>query len=298
MSKHIHLGAVTLLYFISSSSATILNKLIVTRYNFRMHLLLVCVQSFLIALMMPICRMVAISTITLRNILKWLPISILLTLMMVTNIKLIDIFPLNLMTLYKNGSIVIIALIEMYFFESTISPLQYVSLGMITMSAYSGSFSAQVSFDRYLWVSGNLASTAAYAIYLRRVLLRSEGLEDGATRRNKVCRESTFFTNLLSIPLLGTLSFFIDNFKTEYLDARLWVVILFSAVTALFTSFSTAWTLQTFTSTTLCTMGAVNKLILVACGFLLLKEKADPLRIVSIGFGIAGGFLYAISSKK
>lgn len=299
MNGQTEAALLTLVYFTASTSTTLLNKIIISNFKFNMHLLLIFIQSGLIAIMMWVSGNIMNISINLKRISRWLTVTMILVAMMVTNLKLVYYFPVNLITLYKNASIIIVALIEWQIFDSKLTILQYVSFILITISAYGGKLNDKTELIGYIWMVANIASTAGYTLYLRWTLKKiNEENREEEKQRHKTRLESVFYTNLLSLPFTLILIPITEKFNIPNYDSKVWVLVLLSAVAAFFTSYSTAWTLELFSSTALCTMGAINKLLLALSGIIILKEEAGLTRIISLLIGIGGGFLYALATRK
>lgn len=288
MIKFLQKLLVLVLYFISSVATVLINKVIIGTYSFSMHYFLIVVQSAVIITVVLIYYSISSHRPDMNNIKKWYVASILLTAMIFTNIKAMFYFPVTLFTLYKNLSILLMAFLELKFFNKKITLNGFISLFMIVLSSYAVNVSEKVVPVGYFWMIANIISTTAYILYLKKMLVF-----DQVSRL-----ESVFFTNLLSIPILGVLSFLFDpvNFMTD--SKMVWVFVVISSVCAFLTAFSTAWTLKTISSTALCVIGALNKLLLSVGGFTIFHEHAGFLKVLSLFTGLFASALYSYDSIK
>lgn len=288
MKKYIEKAAILLLYFTSSVSTTIINKLVVSVYMFPMHYFFILAQSLIITAIIAISHPAICKNMTFKRIQKWAITSFLLTLMIFTNMKTLYYFPVTLFTLYKNLAIVPTAFLELHLFEKKITICGYICFFLIIASSYTAHITDHISLPGYIWMAANISSTTIYMLYLKKLM----------TQREASRLESVFYTNLLSIPILAVLSITFDpvNFM---LDRRImWALIVFSSLCALITSFSTAWALEAISTTAVSMLGALNKLVLSVGGLAIFKEKPGLVKMLSLAVGIFASALYSYDSIK
>lgn len=275
--------------YLSSSTATLdLNKYLVSVLDFKMHYGLIIVQSLIIVTIIQIQLLTSMVTIRYSNINKWWITSALLAVMMLSNMKAVFHIPLALFTLYKNMAIVLVAALEYYFFDHPITIISIISFMLMIGSSVFGNTIEKLKPLGYIWMSVNLVSTAAYVLYLKKLIAI-----DMSTRT-----ESVFFSNLLSIPILLGLSLKFDDFVVPTMTTGLVVSVLLSGVVAYLTSFSTAWSMKSLSSTSYSMLGAMNKLIVSASGFLLFDEKYEVSKMLALLTGILAGMLYSLDPTK
>lgn len=144
----------------------------------------------------------------------WLPVSLLLVAMIYTGSKRFDLYHYSyhsfidfghslqyltvaMFTVFKNITIVFIALSERRLFHSIITPLMWSSFALIIASSIIGAAN-DLTFNLrgYTWMTINCAVSAAYILYMR-LCIRKVGFEDF---------DSVYFNNALAIPILLTLS--------------------------------------------------------------------------------------------
>ncbi|KAM0681640.1 GDP-mannose transporter into the lumen of the Golgi [Glugoides intestinalis] len=277
------------LYLTASTAVSGLNKFIITSLNFQMHYFLIILQSTLIVFIVLAQSLVMKVSLRYSTINRWWITSILLATMMFTGMKAIFYIPLSLFTLYKNFSIVLTALLEMYFFNLGITMIGWVSFFMMITSSFYANTVDAIDHTGHYWMIANVFSTSAYVLYLKKLMVL-----DMSTRT-----ESVFFTNLLSIPILSVLSLKFDQFEVP--DANITILatcIILSSIAAYFTSFSTAWSMKILSSTSYSMLGSMNKLIISASGFLIFQEKIEKVKLISIMVGIFSGMIYSLDSIK
>ncbi|KAL6122835.1 hypothetical protein NUSPORA_00094 [Nucleospora cyclopteri] len=281
-------SSVIFLYFCSSVLTTIVNKQLIYTYNFPHHYLLIIIQSGIVTVFCLASIFLIKAKVKYSNIRHWLLTSIFLTLMIISNMKSIFYFDVSLYTLYKNTSIILVALLEFYFFKKPIKITGYFSFLLMIISSWTADLSNTKNFYGCLWMLLNIFSTAAYVLYLKFIMINI------GTRI-----ESVLFTNMLSIPLLTICTFVFDDFQQKIAVSPIIIFcIILSSVFAFLTAFSTAWTLQIISSTAYCMLGALNKVLLSFFSIFYFNESKNVVKIVSIFIGILGGFFYSYDSLK
>lgn len=275
--------------YLASSAATFdLNKYIISTLNFKMHYLLIIAQSILIVSIILAQSLCSKVSFRYSSINKWWITSALLTVMMFTNMKALYYIPLSLFTLYKNSSIILIAILELYFFGKSITVLGCFSFVLMISSSLFGNTVDNIEVAGYYWMAANVISTAAYVLYLKKLMVI-----DMSTRT-----ESVFFTNLLSIPTLFVFSVLFDPIEIPEMTLQLLASVVASGVAAYFTSFSTAWSMKVLSSTSYSMLGAMNKLIVSASGFLIFDENFEKVKILALLVGILSGMIYSLDSVR
>lgn len=276
------------LYLFSSTATFDLNKYIITVFDLKMHYMLIALQSILIVAIILMQSLFTISPFHYRNIHRWWVASGLLTIMMFTGLKAVYYVPLSLFTIYKNISIILVAILEWYFFGVAITVIGFISFILMILSPFFGSTVDVVKPLGYFWMLLNIVSTAAYVIYIKKMMT-----VDMSSRT-----ESVFFTNLLSIPILLLFSLIFDPIKMPEITSGLVISIVSSAMMAYCTSFSTAWSMQVLSSTSYTMLGAMNKLIVSASGVLVFNEKFEMVKIIALLVGILSGTIYSLDSIR
>jgi len=275
--------------YLSSSAATFdLNKYIISVLDFKMHYLLILIQSLIIVGIILVQSIFSLATFRYSNVNRWWMMAVLLAAMMLTNMKALYYMPLSLFTLYKNTTIVLIAVLEFYLFAHPITAVGILSFILMIGSSVFGNTIEKIPLVGYGWMVANVLSTAAYVLYLKKLMV-----VDMVTRT-----ESVFFSNLLSVPMLLVLSLRFDGFEALSLTPGLVASVGVSGMMAYLVSFSTAWSVKSLSSTSYSMLGAMNKLIVSASGFLIFDEKYEVMKMVALLIGILAGMLYSIDSIR
>ncbi|AFN82624.1 nucleotide-sugar transporter [Encephalitozoon romaleae SJ-2008] len=290
MKKPIEELMASLTYLFSSIITTLSNKYILSNLGFKMQYLLVAAQSFTIVMGLLVLRGMRLIEFKLTNFRKWMIPSLLLTVMIFSGSKSLYYLPISLYTLFKNSSIVVVALLEQYLFEKRIGALSYLSFILMIISSYTGNSSDVILSIGYAWILINILSTTAYVLSLKVVV----------DMNSKAKTESVYYSNLISLPILTFLSIFFDEKDASVFGFKVFIWILISSLCAFFTSFSTAWTLNVLSSTALSMIGALNKSLGSFAGIFVLGEIINAQKILSLLLGSLASAIYSydISFRK
>ena len=237
----------------------------------------------------------------------------LLVIMIYTSSKAVQHLPVAVFTIFKNISIILIAMGDVRWFDGRMTPLMLISFALIIGSAVLGGI-ADLTFNirGYLWMLSNCLASAAFVLYMRGAI-RSVGFADFDT---------VLYNNALSVPLLLLASAVSESWRIKSFDivdstsSPVWLALLIavSAVATFFISFGSAWSIRVSSSTTYrygfinlacvsliiqlyphpsflplsCSMvGALNKLPVAVSGMLLFptERNVSLLNILSIVLG-------------
>ncbi|KAH9411843.1 hypothetical protein HK407_03g05950 [Ordospora pajunii] len=270
-------------YLLSSMATTIINKYILSDLQFEMQYLLVMLQSLAIVCSLLFLRRIGAVDFELTRFRKWLLPSLLLTVMIFSGSKSLYYLPISIYTLFKNSSIVITALLEKRLFNRRISSLAYASFMLMIGSSYIGDYSEAILATGYAWMLINILSTTAYVLSLK-VAIDTD---------SKAKTESVYYSSLVSLPILAPLSFVFDGKSSKGISIGVLAWVFVSSVCAFFTSFSTAWTLNVLSSTTLGMLGALNKSIGSFLGIIVLNESINTWKVFSLMLGSVSVAMYS-----
>ncbi|KAI5148970.1 GDP-mannose transporter [Enteropsectra breve] len=285
MQKYLKTHAICTAYFIFSSLTSVLNKIICVKLSFQWHNLLIALQSAIITTLVLIYGQGTSIEISAKRCKKWSVAALLLSLMMLSNVKCLFYLPLTVFTLFKNISVILLALLEIRYFDKKVGILGFTSFALMVGSSYTGKMFDSFSLYGYYWMAINTAATTLYVFYLK------HKMSDASSN----VHESVFYTNLIAIPFIGALSIAGDP-KYEFggLSKLVLPLIFISSASALCTSLFTALILKVLSGTTLSMMGAINKVILSISGVFVFREQFSPLKILSVAIGILAGILYSL----
>lgn len=115
-----------------------------------------------------------------------------------------------------------------------------------------------------------------------------------------------FYNNVLSIPILVAASLFIENWSSENIDrnfpaaqrTNLMMAMVFSGLSSVFISYTSAWCVRVTSSTTYSMVGALNKLPIAVSGLIFFDAPITIPSVSAIGVGFISGIVYALAKVK
>ncbi|KAI3450050.1 hypothetical protein Pfo_006715 [Paulownia fortunei] len=293
-----------LAYCFSSCSMILVNKYVLSSYDFNAGISLMLYQNFVSVVIVSILHFLGIITtepLTWRLIKVWLPVNIIFVGMLVTSMFSLKFINVAMVTVLKNVTNVITAVGEMYLFNKHHDNRVWAALFLMIVSAISGGIT-DLSFHAigYTWQFINCFLTASYSLMLRRVM-------DTAKQVTKSGDLNEFsmvmLNNTLSLPL-GILLIFVFN-EIDYLSQTpllrlptFWLVMTFSGLLGLAISFTSMWFLHQTGATTYSLVGSLNKIPLSVAGIFLFKVPTSLENSASIFFGLLAGVLFARAKMR
>ncbi|KAK6924252.1 Sugar phosphate transporter domain [Dillenia turbinata] len=189
-------------YCFSSCSMILVNKFVLSSYNFNAGISLMLYQNFVAVMIVSILsyfEIISTEPLTWRLIKVWLPVNVIFVGMLVTSMFSLKYINVAMVTILKNVTNVITAVGEMYLFNKYHDNQVWAALFLMIISAISGGIT-DLSFHAvgYMWQILNCFLTASYSLTLRRVM-------DTAKQATKSGNLSEFsmvlLNNTLSLPL-------------------------------------------------------------------------------------------------
>ncbi|XP_078434158.1 golgi nucleotide sugar transporter 1 isoform X2 [Wolffia australiana] len=293
-----------LLYCLSSCSMILVNKLVLSTYEFNAGISLMLYQNFVsVVLVLILRRMDIISTepLTWKLIRVWFPVNLIFVGMLITSMFSLKYINVAMVTILKNVTNVITAVGEMYLFKKHHGGKVWASLSLMIVSAVSGGVT-DLAFHGvgYAWQILNCFLTASYSLTLRRVMDTAKQVTKSGSLNEF---SMVLLNNSLSLPL-GLLLVFIFG-EVDYLSKTpllkmpmFWFVITCSGFLGLAISFTSMWFLHQTGATTYSLVGSLNKIPLSLAGILLFKVPTSLQNFLSIIFGLLAGILFARAKIK
>lgn len=135
---------------------------------------------------------------------EWFPISILLVLMIYTATKSLQYLSIGIFTVFKNLTIILVAIFERKIFGIRLSWLKWASFITIVGSSVIGGF-ADLNFNwkGYCWMIINCLSSAMYGLGMRLVIKKVQFKDF----------DSVYFNNVLALPIIFIASIVLEDWK-------------------------------------------------------------------------------------
>ncbi|KAL4610222.1 hypothetical protein ACB092_08G036000 [Castanea dentata] len=286
-------------YCISSCSMILLNKVVLSGYNFNAGISLMFYQnliSSLVVVLLGLCRVVSVEKLNWKLIRVWIPVNVIFIGMLVSGMYSLKYINIAMVTILKNMTNILTAIGELYIFRKHQNQKVWTAMFLMIISAVSGGIT-DLSFDPvgYAWQIMNCILTASYSLTLRRVMDEAKK----STRSGSLNEVSmVLLNNLLSLPfaifliiMFGEWEYVINADVTK--SPMFWVVATASGFLGLAISFTSMWFLQQTSPTTYSLVGSLNKIPISIAGLVLFKVPLSLPNCFSILFGLFAGVFFA-----
>nr|XP_023873309.1 GDP-mannose transporter GONST2-like [Quercus suber]XP_023873310.1 GDP-mannose transporter GONST2-like [Quercus suber]POE84763.1 gdp-mannose transporter gonst2 [Quercus suber] len=286
-------------YCISSCSMILLNKVVLSGYNFNAGISLMFYQnliSSLVVVLLGLCRVVSVEKLNWKLIRVWIPVNVIFIGMLLSGMYSLKYLNIAMVTILKNMTNILTAIGELYIFRKHQNQKVWTAMFLMIISAVSGGIT-DLSFDAvgYAWQIMNCILTASYSLTLRRVMDEAKK----STRSGSLNEVSmVLLNNLLSLPfaifliiLFGEWEYVINVDVTK--SPMFWVVATASGFLGLAISFTSMWFLQQTSPTSYSLVGSLNKIPISIAGLVLFKVPISLPNCFSILFGLFAGVFFA-----
>ncbi|XP_037436945.1 GDP-mannose transporter GONST1-like [Triticum dicoccoides] len=286
-------------YCIASCSMILLNKVVLSSYNFSAGISLMLYQnliSVVILVALEFFAVISTEELTWKLIKVWIPVNLIFVGMLVTGMYSLKYINVAMVTILKNITNILTAVGELYVFRKCQNKQVWAALCMMIISAVSGGMT-DLSFHLigYAWQILNCFLTAAYSLTLRRLMdTAKQSTKSGSL--NEV--SMVLLNNALSIPFAVILIIVFNEweyvYQTEVIrEPMFWFFATASGLLGLAISFSSVWFLQETGPTTYSLVGSLNKIPISVAGVLLFNVPVSVENLFSIVFGLFAGIFFA-----
>ena len=115
-----------------------------------------------------------------------------------------------------------------------------------------------------------------------------------------------FYNNLRTIPILLVCSVVVEDWSTANIaknfppETRNYVIMamIFSGLSSVFISYTSAWCVRVTSSTTYSMVGALNKLPIAVSGLIFFDAPVTFPSVSAIGVGFVSGIVYAVAKVR
>lgn len=115
-----------------------------------------------------------------------------------------------------------------------------------------------------------------------------------------------FYNNVLSIPILLVSSLLLENWSSANLEInfpplqknRIILAMIFSGLSSVFISYTSAWCVRVTSSTTYSMVGSLNKLPIALSGLIFFDAPITLPSVSAIGVGFVSGIVYTLAKVK
>lgn len=293
-----------LAYCVSSCSMILVNKFVLSSYNFNAGIFLMLYQNFvsvIIVMALSLMGLITTEPLTLRLIKVWFPVNVIFVGMLITSMFSLKYINVAMVTVLKNVTNVITAVGEMYLFSKHHDNRVWLALFLMIISAVSGGIT-DLSFNAvgYAWQIANCFLTASYSLTLRKTMDTAKQVTQSGNLNEF---SMVLLNNTLSLPLGLILSFAFNEIDYLYNTPLLqlpsfWMVMTLSGLLGLAISFTSMWFLHQTGATTYSLVGSLNKIPLSIAGIVLFHVPTSLQNSASILFGLVAGVVFARAKMR
>lgn len=286
-------------YCISSCGMILLNKVVLSSYNFNAGVSLMFYQNLIASLVVMVLGLsgaVSVEKLNWKLIRVWIPVNLIFIGMLVSGMYSLKHVNIAMVTILKNVTNILTAIGELYIFRKRQNQKVWTAMLFMIISAISSGIT-DLSFSAvgYAWQIMNCILTASYSLTLRRVMDTAKH----STRSGSLNEISmVLLNNLLSLPFAIFLIILFDEW-TYLMNVDVirmpvfWVVATASGFIGLAISFTSMWFLHQTGPTTYSLVGSLNKIPISIAGLVLFKVPLSLTNFFSILFGLFAGILFA-----
>jgi len=238
--------------------------------------------------------------------------------MIYTGSKAIQYLSIPVYTIFKNITIILIAYGEVIWFGGSVTGMALFSFSLMVassviaawadiqhaMTSYgtkaAGSEAASEKLSTlnagYLWVLFNCFCSAAYVLGMRK-RIKLTNFKDFDTM---------YYNNLLSIPILFLASLIFEDWSSININLnfppahrnQIVAAMVFSGLSSVFISYTSAWCVRVTSSTTYSMVGALNKLPIAVSGLVFFDAPVTIPSVSAIGLGFVSGIVYTVAKVR
>ncbi|KNA21057.1 hypothetical protein SOVF_046740 isoform A [Spinacia oleracea] len=286
-------------YCFSSCSMILLNKVVLSTYNFNAGISLMFYQNLIstvIVVVLSICGFVSVEKFSWKLVRVWLPVNTIFVGMLVSGMYSLKYINVAMLTILKNVTNIITAVGDYYLFRRHQNQKVWTAMFLMIISAVTGGVT-DLSFDAtgYAWQLINCVLTASYSLTLRMVMEKAKQLTKSGSL-NEV--SMVLLNNSLSLPFGLILILMFDEWSyvrnaNVITMPMFWAAATLSGLLGLAISFTSMWFLGQTSPTTYSLVGSLNKIPISLAGLLLFNVPLSVPNLFSILFGLFAGVFFA-----
>jgi GDP-mannose transporter len=219
----------------------------------------------------------------------WVIPNILYVFMLSTSVFVLQYLNVHMVTVFKNITLILIALGDSYFFNAKNGPLVQVALGLMFLgSLLAGITDLEFNPVGYFWMAMHILSQAAYVLYVRKVKKSINMPEE----------QMVYYNNLLSLPFFLILAFLNGEYERaensdSWEDNGFLIVWVVSGLMGMFISLASFYCMNIAGPTTFAIVGSINKIPLTILGIFIFHVQLDWKNVTSVSFAIVAATIYS-----
>lgn len=284
----------TIIWSVCSISMILVNKLILTTFNFQFNILLLLYQNGLCVAVMYFARalsLVEFESLDWEKSKHWFPLDVSFVLMLYTGTFSLKYLSVPMVTVFKNSNNIVITFFDFLIYGNLISKGTMASLALMLVAAFLASVEdLEFSLVGYIWTLLNCLTNTAFVLYMPRAMSKSKLSPLGRV----------YYNNLLSLPLLVVLDLFTFNdiwiVSTQGMSrwtTNLHLLLFISGLVGFALSASAFHCMQHTSPTTYALVGSINKIPLTVLGVMLFNTVLTGAGTIYVGLSLVAAAIFA-----
>ena len=306
ISKHINIKLVLtlLLYCVSGSLLTLVNKLAIIAFPFT-NILLILQNGVAVILLLIHFHFFPLESESLpplnMNILKiWIPVVLLFVTMLTSSLFALFYVSVPTLIVIRNLSTLAVAFLEYLTLGNRINALSIATLfGMIIGAIFYAMHDLTFSIKGYAWLCVNIIGTSLYQVYVKKVVHMPIMKDHGAI-------VMSYYNNLISLPILVVLACILNEskhlfeyFQSIYLpEIKSICVVILSSLFGFLLSTSAFALNKLISPTSIMVANNVNKVSLILLSEVFVQSTLDITASIGAIFVLFCGWLYTQTKKQ
>ena len=290
-----------LLYCISGSLLTLVNKLAIVAFPFPNMLLVLQNGATVILLVMSFVHASTVIPPLSMAILKvWIPVVLLFVTMLISSLFALVYVSVPTVIVIRNLSTLSVAVLEYFLLNTAIDYLSVATLfGMLFGAVFYAIHDMTFSIPGYAFLLANVIGTSCYQIYIKKIVNMPDMKDMGPTGMS-------YYNNLISLPILIILAVVMGELRTlsSYVRSMFLpqmksiCVVLLSCILGFSLSTSAFALNKLISPTSIMVANNVNKFSLIFLSEVLVQSTLDVTASVGAVSVLFFGWLYSQTKER
>jgi len=282
-----------------------MNKVVLSGFGFTSTNCLLLYQTVCCVVLVQLCavlKLIKLEKLTMQLCMEWAPVNVIFVGMIWSSFFALKYLSVAMLTVLKNSTNLLVVVGDIVCFQRRQPAMVWVCLFLIILSAVCGA-ATDLSFHAqgYAWQILNCFFTAAYSLYMRRVMNKISAITESGRPLDEF--SMVMLNNLLSIPLLSILVV-LNGEHMQLLaepalkDTQFLMAATVSGILSLGISFSSLWFLSETSPTTYSIVGSLNKIPTAILGVIFFHVPTTTPNVLSISVGLVAGVVFTQAKQS
>ena len=290
-----------LLYCISGSLLTLVNKLAIVAFPFPNMLLILQNGVTVILLMISfVYASKAIPALSIPILKVWIPVVLLFVSMLISSLLALVYVSVPTVIVIRNLSTLSVAVLEYFLLNATIDYLSVATLfGMLFGAVFYAIHDMTFSIPGYACLLANVVGTSCYQIYIKKIVNMPDMKDMGPTGMS-------YYNNLISLPILiilavvmGELRALSSSLQSIFLPQMKSICVVLLSCILGFSLSTSAFALNKLISpTSIMVANNVNKFSLIFLSEILVQSTLDVTASIGAVSVLFFGWLYSQTKER